>query len=185
MKKMRMYIGGILLMLLVGFTGVSCAALAGAAITGATQSSQNKRINATITHAISEIEKVLPANAVVWIQKGSQGASVQRSSLGVVTSTGGAVDTATDDITSALIQKGVRLVDRQNTALLQAEQKFQLGGNVSDQELLRIGNAAGANTLITVSVVAQGNDQRLQIRVMDIERGVPIMQSSSAKEWIF
>ncbi|MDR0486816.1 MAG: hypothetical protein LBG91_01080, partial [Treponema sp.] len=68
-------------------------------------------------------------------------------------------------------------------ALLQAEQKFQTGGNVSDQEILSIGKAAGANTLVTVSVVQQGNNQRLQIRVLDIERGVPLMQSGSGKEW--
>ena len=119
----------------------------------------------------------------MWIHKGTESTGYNRNALGVVTSTAGAADTAVDDITAAFIQKGIRLVDRQNAALVQAEQKFQLGGNVSDQEILSIGQAAGANTLVTVSVVPQGRNQRLQIRVMDIERGVPLMQSGSGEEW--
>jgi hypothetical protein len=188
MKKKNAFLLGMLAMVLVfGFTGMSCAQLAGvavgAAVTGATQSSQNKKLNNAIAHAISEIEKVLPENAVVWIDKGRDSAGYNRNAVGVVTSTGGATDTAVDDITSAFIQKGIRLVDRQNMARVQAEQNFQYGGNVSDEDMLSIGQAAGANTLVTVSVVQQGNNQRLQIRVLDIERGVPLMQSSSGKEW--
>jgi hypothetical protein len=183
MGKTNTFIAFMLMMVMFGFIGMSCTGLAGVAITEATQSQQNKRVNSAVAHAISEIERVLPANAIVWINKGRESASHQVSSLGVVTSTGGAVDTAVDDITAAFIQKGIRLVDRQNAALIQAEQKFQYGGNVSDQDLISIGNAAGANTLVTVSVVPQGNRQRLQIRVLDIEKGVPLMQSDSSNEW--
>jgi hypothetical protein len=186
MKRRNLFLRGMLVIALVfGMMAGSCAQLAGAAITQATQSSQNKKLNNVIAYAVSEIENVLPANATVWINKGKESTGYNRNALGVVTSTAGAADTAVDDITSALIKKGVRLVDRQNAALVQAEQKFQTGGNVSDQEVLSIGKAAGANTLITVSVVPQGRDQRLQIRVMDIEKGVPLMQSNSGKEWIF
>jgi len=180
MKKNVFLLG---LLVVLSLLAMSCAQLAGAAIQGASQSSQNKRLNTVIAHAIGEIEKVLPENATVWIDKGRESAGYNRNALGVVTSTGGAADTAVDDITSAFIQKGIRLVDRQNAALVQAEQKFQMGGNVSDAEMLSIGKAAGANTLVTVSVVQQGNNQRLQIRVLDIERGVPLMQSGSGKEW--
>jgi len=177
---------GMLVMVLVfGMTVGSCAQLAGVAITQATQSAQDKKLKSVIAHAVSEIEKVLPANATVWINKGRESAGYNVNAIGVVSSTAGAADTAVDDITSAFIQKGIRLVDRQNAALVQAEQKFQTGGNVSDQEILSIGKAAGANTLVTVSVVPQGRDQRLQIRVVDIEKGVPLLQSSSGKEWIF
>ena len=186
MKKKNLFLLGMLVMSLVfGMMSGSCAQLAGVAITQATQSAQNKKLNNVITYAVSEIEKVLPANATVWINKGKESAGYNVNALGVATSTAGAADTAVDDITSAFIQKKIRLVDRQNAALIQAEQKFQTGGNVSEQEVLSIGKAAGANTLITVSVVPQGRDQRLQIRVMDIEKGVPLMQSNSGKEWIF
>jgi Tfp pilus assembly protein PilV len=180
----RNFLLAILVIVLVfGMTVSGCAALAGAAITEATQSSQNKKVNNAVSHAISEIEKVLPDNATVWINKGAAGAGYNVNSLGIATSTAGAVDTAVDDITSAFIQKGIRLVDRQNAALVQAEQKFQSGGNVSEQEMVSIGKAAGANTLVTVSVVPQGRKQRLQIRVIDIERGIPLMQTSSGEEW--
>lgn len=180
MKKKFLLLG---MMAMVLSFGMSCAQLTGAAMAGAAQSSQNKRLNSAVAHAISEIEKVLPGSAVVWINKGRDSAGHSRNAMGVVTSTAGATDTAVDDITSALIQKGIRLVDRQNSALIQAEQNFQLGGNVSDNEMVSLGRAAGANILITVSVVSQGNNQRLQIRVLDIERGVPLMQSGSGREW--
>jgi cysteine synthase len=121
----------------------------------------------------------------VWIYKGRESADYNQNALGVVTSTAGAADTAVDDITAAFIQKRTRLVDRQNAALIQAEQKYQTGGNVTEQDMLSIGQAAGANTLVTVSVVPQGRNQRLQVRVMDIERGIPLMQSDSGNKWTF
>ena len=182
--KRNVFLWGMLAMVLIfGFTGMSCAELAGAVIQQGAQSSQNKRLNSAIAHAISEIEKVLPDNSTVWIHKGGESAGYNRNALGVVTATGGAAEAAVDDITSAFIQKGIRLVDRQSAALVQAEQSFQYGGNVSDQEMVSIGRAAGADTLVIVSVVQQGNNQRLQIRVLDIEKGVPLMQSGSGSEW--
>jgi len=188
MKKRNLVFWGLLAVLLViGLVLTSCAQLAGAAvgaaITSGTQSSQDKKVSSAIAHAISEIEKVLPDNATVWINKGTQSVSTNRNALGIATSTAGAADTAVDDITAALLQKGIRVVDRQNAALIQAEQKFQSGGNVSDQEMISIGKAAGANTLVTVSVVPQGSNQRLQIRVVDIETGIPLMVSSTGEEW--
>jgi len=184
MKMKNFFMLGMLAVLLVfGFFGTSCAALTGAAISGAAQGSQNRRTATVIAHAISEIEKVLPSNAVVWINKGRESAGYNRNAIGVVSSTAGAADTAVDDITAAFIQKGIRLVDRSNTALIQAEQRYQSSGNVSEQDILSAGAAAGANILVTVSVVPQGNNQRLQIRVMDIEKGIPLMQSGSGNEW--
>lgn len=183
MKKNLYLLGMLAMALTFGFTGMSCAYLAGTAIKNAAQSSQDKKVHAAVEHAISEIQKVLPDNAIVWIHKGRESAGYQQNSLGIVTSTGGAADTAVDDITSALMQNGIRLVDRDNSALVQAEQKYQSGGNVNDQDILSAGKAAGANTLVTVSVVSSGSKQRLQIRVMDIEKGVPIMQSGSGDEW--
>jgi len=182
-RKNKFFLGSLIVLLVMGLVLASCAQLAGVAVTQATQNTQNKRLNSTIEHAISEIEKVLPDNATVWINKGSEGTGANRNALGIVTSTAGAVDTAVDDITSAFIQKGIRLVDRQNAALMQAEQKYQLGGAVSDQEIMSIGKAAGANILVIVSVVPQGTNQRLQVRVLDIEKGMPIMQSGSGEEW--
>jgi hypothetical protein len=59
-KRKNVFPLGMLAMVLVfGFAGMGCAQLAGAAITGATQSSQNKRLNSAIAHAINEIGKVL------------------------------------------------------------------------------------------------------------------------------
>jgi hypothetical protein len=184
MKKRNVFLLGMLAVTLVfGITVSGCGALAGVAITEATQSAQNKKVTSVIEHAISEIEKVLPADSTVWINKGTDSAGYNVNALGVATSTAGVAETAVDDITAAFLQKGIRLVDRQNAALVQAEQKFQTGGSVSDQEMVSIGKAAGANILITVSVVPQGKKQRLKISVIDIEKGVPLMQSDSGKDW--
>ena len=184
MKKKNAFLLGLLaVFLVIELALASCALLTGAAISGASQSSQNKKLNRVVAHAVSEIEKVLPNNATVWIQKGTESVGYNRNVIGVVTSTAGAAETAVDDITASFIEKGIRVVDRQNAALVQAEQRFQAGGNVSEQDMLSAGKAAGANTLVIVSVVPQGDKQRLQIRVMDIEKGVPLMQSRSGKEW--
>ena len=187
MKKNIFLLGMLAMTLAFGFFEMSCLSLAGAAtgaaITNATQSSQDKKVHKAVDYAISEIQKVLPGDAVVWIHKGKESAVAERNSLGVVTSTSGAVDTAVDDITAALIQKGTRLVDRDNTTLVQAEQKYQMGGDVNDQDIVSAGKAAGANILVTVSVVANGSKQRLQIRVVNIEKGVPLMQSDSSDNW--
>ncbi|MDR2717189.1 MAG: hypothetical protein LBB89_03875 [Treponema sp.] len=128
--------------------------------------SQTERVAA---FASDEIQKVLPTGARVWVYNNAAANSL--------------ADAVVDDITAAFIRKGIRVVDRQNAALIEAEQKFQMSGYVSDDDFLSIGNAAGANTIVVVGITGSGAIRRLQVRVLDIEKGVAIMQSDTGERW--
>jgi len=119
--------------------------------------------------ASGEIQKILPKNARVWIYNDSP-----RNSLSVA---------VVDNITSDFISKRISVVDRQNTKLIEAEQKFNISGYVSDDDFLSIGNMAGANTIVVIGITGTGSLRRLQVRVLDIEKGIPIMQSDTSEKW--
>jgi tetratricopeptide (TPR) repeat protein len=119
--------------------------------------------------ASGEIQKVLSNNAKVWIYNNSYTTSM---AVAVV-----------DDITSDFIKKGIGLVDRQNAALIEAEQRFQMSGAVNDNDFVSIGNIAGANTIVTMGITGTGAMRRLQVRVLDVEKGVPLMQSDTGENW--
>jgi tetratricopeptide (TPR) repeat protein len=119
--------------------------------------------------ASEEIQKILPSEAVVWLYNNSPDNTM--------------VEAVVDNLTAGFIQKGIGIVDRQNTALVEAEQKRQVSGAVSDAEMVRIGNAAGAKVIVIIGITGSGAMRRLQVRVLDIERGVPIMQSDTNDKW--
>jgi len=119
--------------------------------------------------ASAEIQKVLPKNARVWIYNDSSNNSMAAAVV--------------DNLTAEFIGKGIKIVDRQNAALLDAEQKFNTSGNVSDNDFISIGNAVGANTIVVIGISGTGANRRLQVRVLDIEKRVPIMQSDTSEKW--
>jgi len=85
------------------------------------------------------------------------------------------VDAVVDNITAEFIRKGIDIVDKK---------KLQMFGAVSDAEMVRIGNAAGAKTIVIIGVAGSGTMRRLQVRVLDIERGILIMQSDTDERWL-
>jgi hypothetical protein len=119
--------------------------------------------------AIGEIQKALPKNARVWIYNN---ANTNLVAVGIV-----------DNITSGFIRQGIGVVDRQSAGLIEAEQKFQMSGYVSDNDLLSICQAAGANTLVVVDITGTGSMRRLSVRVLDIESRISIMQSDTSERW--
>jgi hypothetical protein len=121
--------------------------------------------------ASGEIQKVLPVKATVWIYNNSHNQAM--------------VEAVVDNITAGFIQKGISIVDRQNSLLIDAEKKFQMSGSVSDNDFVSIGNAAGANIIVVVGITGTGAMRRLQVRVLDVERGTPIMQSDTGESWQF
>jgi len=127
------------------------------------------QIEKVAAFASDEILKVLPKNARVWIYNNSYNVSM--------------TEAVVDNITADFIQKGIGLVDRQNSALVEAEQRFQMSGLASDRDFVSIGNIAGANTIVTIGVSGTGAMRRLQVRVLDIESGVPLMQSDTSEKW--
>jgi hypothetical protein len=121
------------------------------------------------TYASEEIQKVLPSDAAVWLYNNSPGNAM--------------ADAVADNITADFIRKGISIVDRQNITLVEAEQKRQMSGSVSDAEMVRLGNAAGAKAIVIIGIAGSGAVRRLQVRVLDIERGIPIMQSDTDEKW--
>jgi hypothetical protein len=93
------------------------------------------------------------------------------------------VNSVIDNMTSALLESGVTVVDRQSTAMIQAEQEFQMSGHVSDSDIVSVGNMAGANKVVIVSVTGTGAMRRLQVRVLDVETGTVLMQSDAGGRW--
>ena len=122
-------------------------------------------------HANAEIRKVLPANAKVWIHNNAS-------------SNQNIVNDVIDNLTAAFLRGGITVVDRKNIALIIAEQNFQMGGYVSDNDFVSIGNLAGANTIVIINITGTGATRRLQIRVLDIEKGIPIFQSDTGESWM-
>ncbi|MDR2578583.1 MAG: hypothetical protein LBC70_07245 [Chitinispirillales bacterium] len=119
--------------------------------------------------ASEEIRNVLPENARLWIYSNPNAVSM--------------VNAVIDNITADFIRRGVGVVDRENRHIIEAEQKFSMSGTVSDDDLLTVGNAAGANTILLIGLTGTGAMRRLFVRVLDIERGVPILQSDTSERW--
>ena len=128
------------------------------------------QVDRIIIYAIDEIYGILPPDAKLWIFNNSK----EEMSL---------ADSVADGITSGLMRKGVTVVDRENSALVEAEQMFQMSGSVSDSDFTSIANAAGANTLVTVAISGISSLRRLQLRVLDIEKRTNLYQSDVSDNW--
>jgi len=121
-------------------------------------------------HANEEIRKVLPANARVWIHNN---ASTDQSMVNEVI----------DNLTAAFLRNRITVIDRESIALIMSEQNFQMSGHVNDNDFVSIGKLAGANTLVVINITGTGAARRLQVRVLDIEKGIPIFQSDTNEIW--
>ena len=129
-----------------------------------------RQIDRVIAYASGEILKVLPRNAKVWVLNNEKTEKNTASSVA-------------DNISSTLIKNGITVVDRENTGIIEMEQQFQMSGYVSDSDFVSIGNAAGANILVVITVPGTGATRRLQLRVVDIERRIPLLQSDTGENW--
>jgi len=129
--------------------------------------SQTERV---ANNAINEVMNILPYDARVWILNNDPSNQIM-------------VNDVVDNMTSAFLRNGITVVDRANIDKIMAEQNFQMGGNVNDNEFVSIGNLAGANIVVIINVTGTGGNRRLQVRVIDIERGIPIFQSDTSEGW--
>jgi TolB-like protein len=126
--------------------------------------------NKVADFAISEIQKVLPIGAKVWVFNNSK----EEKDL---------ASTITDEIIAGLLKDRVVVVDRRSSRLIQAEQTFQMSGNVSDDDFVSVSNAVGANTLAIVAITGVSSLRRLQLRVVDIETRTNLLQSDTSDNW--
>jgi hypothetical protein len=75
-----------------------------------------------------------------------------------------------DRITVAVIQAGnLKLVDRSNRALIEAEQQYQLSGNVDDNSAVSIGHELGAQYAVLCWISGASSSRKLNLRVLSIE----------------
>jgi len=75
-----------------------------------------------------------------------------------------------DQMTKSVVQGGkLKVVDRTNQAIIDAEQRFQLSGNVDDNSAVSIGRQLGAKYVVFCWISGQSSRRRLNIRVLSIE----------------
>jgi len=121
-------------------------------------------------HAISEVRRVLPETARVWVHNDAAAHQVL-------------VTDVIDNMISVFLSYGTPVVERQLIDLVLVEQNLHMDGAVSDSDFVSIGNLAGANTIVIVGITGTGGARRLQVRVLDISTGTVIMQSGTGSEW--
>jgi hypothetical protein len=122
-------------------------------------------------YAVVELQKILPAEAKLLILNN---AASNHKNL---------ADDVVDNMISIFSGNGVAVVERQMLDKATEELIFQRGGSVNDEDIVSVGNFAGANTIIFVSITGSGASRRLQVRALDIGTGTVILQSGSGKEW--
>ena len=67
--------------------------------------------------------------------------------------------------------KRFTIVDRTTLDLIQEEQKLQMSGDVSDGDVVQIGELSGANVVIAGSVIKSDGSNRLSLKAMDVKTG--------------
>jgi hypothetical protein len=85
-------------------------------------------------------------------------------------------------IIDGFVSKNITVVDRSSRALVDMERDYQLSGNVSDDEMVRIGHEAGVNAFVLVAITGSGSSRRLSVRMLDVERGTILYQSPQTDE---
>jgi len=91
-------------------------------------------------------------------------------------------ETIINGIIEGFVSKNITVIDRNNRALVEMERDYQLSGNVSDDEMVRIGHEAGINAFVLVAITGSGSSRRLSVRMLDVERGTILYQSPQTDE---
>jgi TolB-like protein len=123
-----------------------------------------------ISFAVEEVISRIPAKSKVAVINNSQ----NEKQL---------AETLTNGIIYAFQSKNIEIVDRVNRSLLEAERIYQVSGNVNDADIVRIGNEAGINVFILVSVTGSGSSRRLSLRCLDVERNTIIYQTPQTSDF--
>jgi len=112
-----------------------------------------------VKNTVDTLSSKLPSGAIIMIMKTS---STDINMLNDVL----------DQITAAIVQGGkLKVVDRSNQALINAEQQFQLSGNVDDNTAVSIGKQLGAKYVAFCWISGASSSRRLNLRIVSIETG--------------
>jgi hypothetical protein len=110
-----------------------------------------------VRNAVDALNSKLPSGTVIMLMKTS---STELNMLNDVA----------DQITTAIVQAGrIKVVDRLNQDLINAEQLFQLSGNVDDNSAISIGHQLGARYAVLCWISGVSSSRKLNLRVLDIE----------------
>jgi hypothetical protein len=110
-----------------------------------------------VASAVESLNSKLPSGATIMIMKTN---STETNMLNDVV----------DQITTSVVQGGkLKIVDRSNQALINAEQQFQLSGNVDDNAAVSIGKQLGAKYAVLCGISGTMSNRRLNLKVLDIE----------------
>lgn len=75
-----------------------------------------------------------------------------------------------DELTKSVVQSGkLKVIDRSNQTIIDAEQQFQLSGNVDDNSAVSIGHQLGAKYIVFCWISGQSSRRRLNVKMLDIE----------------
>jgi TolB-like protein len=132
------------------------------------QRSQFEKVMETVIPLIAEN---LPKQRTVFVQ------NVSRTNRELA-------DRATDTIIYALQEAGIKLVDRNSAAMLRMEREYQ-GQNwdeFDDSTIAGFGQEAGVQIFALVSITGASDSRRLQVRILDVARGVVIYQTPQSSE---
>jgi hypothetical protein len=115
--------------------------------------------------AIDMLNSKLPSGAVIMIVKTGR---TERNML----------DFVVDQMTKTVVQGGkLQVVERSNLALINAEQEYQLSGNVDDDSIISIGHQLGAQYIVLCKISGEMSMRRLNVRVLNVETAEVTEQS--------
>lgn len=110
-----------------------------------------------VQRAADRFSKSLPSGAVLAI-------------LSVATNDPDVAEFVIGEFAYLLVQtRKFRVVDRRNLEHVRAEHSFQISGEVSDASAVSIGQALGADIVITGSVSGSGATRRLRVQALKVE----------------
>ena len=82
----------------------------------------------------------------------------------------GMLDYVVDQIIKTVLQEGnLAIVDRSSQELINAEQQYQLSGNVSDDSIVSIGKQLGAQYIVQCGISGSMSLRRLNVKVLSVE----------------
>jgi hypothetical protein len=110
-----------------------------------------------VKNAIDRLNSKVPSGANIMIMKSN---STERNML----------DFVVDQMTKTIVQDGkLKVVDRSNQALIDAELKYQLSGNVDDNSMVSIGHQLGVQYIVICWISGAKSLRRLNQKILNVE----------------
>ena len=122
-------------------------------------------VEKAVDGALAAINSSMPSNSIMILMKANSAEQ-------------GMLNNAIDQLTKNVVQAGrLKIVDRQNQALISAEVEHQMSGNVSDASYVSIGQQLGAQYIVLCWIGGEMSSRRFNIRVLNIETSQVVNQS--------